>query len=333
MFKHNWTGSVAKDAASGAGFAFLQSQLELPDVRLIEPLASVTHPRDIPIKTGGGFPEFVSRWASDYATVGGNQYGLQLTENTDVPMVQTNINKGVWRTFIWQASMLITHLDLQRLIDAKRFGMPMPFSIQDLLDRGVRVIWGKALDRVTYLGWAGQPGLINSTAIGYTAASNGASGSPLWSRKTTTEILNDINQILLATQQASGYDVAGMADTILMDFEHYDLMTQPMTIGGFNSLLEWVLANNIAKRQGIELEILPLPDPWIVGQGQVGSLARLLAYRKNDETVELQIPQPIQKVMTVPSVKDGGAYETLFNGCVSQVQVFRSTAMAYLDGI
>jgi hypothetical protein len=70
-----------------------------------------------------------------------------------------------------------------------------------------------------------------------------------------------------------------------------------------------------------------------VGQGQVGSLARLLAYRKNDETVELQIPQPIQKVMTVPSVKDGGAYETLFNGCVSQVQVFRSTAMAYLDGI
>ena len=56
MFKHNWTGSVAKDAASGAGFAFLQSQLELPDVRLIEPLASVTHPRDIPIKTGGDSP-------------------------------------------------------------------------------------------------------------------------------------------------------------------------------------------------------------------------------------------------------------------------------------
>jgi hypothetical protein len=327
-------GSVAFDAAYGSGLAYLASQLELPDVKLIEPLASVTHPRDIPITTGGGFPESLSRWASDYGTAGGNQYGLQGTENTDIPMVQVDVRKGEWKTFIWQASMLLSYLDMERLLTAKRQGMPMPFSIQDLLDKGVRLIWNKALDRVTYLGWAGQPGLCNNSAIGYTLAANGAAGSPLWANKTTTEILNDFNTILLATQQASGYDVAGMADTCLVDYEHYDILTQPMTIGGFNSLLEWILANNIAKRQGINLEIYPLPDPWIVGQGQgSASTNRMVAYRKNDETLKLHIPQPIQKVMTVPSVKDGGSYETLFNGCVGQVQVFRSTAAAYLDNI
>lgn len=322
----------AFDAASGSGLAFLASQLELPEVKLVEPLASITHPRDIPIKSGGGFVEYTSAWASDYSTSGSNQYGLQGTENVDVPMVQTNIIKGTWPAFNWQASMRISFIDLQRLIDAKRQGIPAPYSLQDLLDKGVRLIWNKALDKVVYSGWGGQAGLIGNSAITSTAAANGASGSPLWTKKTPIEILTDVNTALLATQEGSGYDIEGIANTILLDFEHWSLLNQPMTTAGYNSALEYILANNVARRQGVDLEIYPLPDPWIAGTG-IGSTNQLLAYHKSDEAIYLKVPQPLQKVFTVPSVQGGGAYETLFAGCIGVVQWVRPTTAVYLYGI
>lgn len=323
----------AFDAASGSGLAFLASQLELPEVDLVTPLAAVTHARDIPMKSGGGYVEYLSAWASDYATTGGNQYGLQGTENVDIPMVQTNVTKGVWPAFNWAATMRIAFLDLQRLIDSKKFGMPAPYSLQELLDAGIKLIWNKALDRVTYLGWGGQPGLMNNSAVtSVEAPLTGSASSPLWANKTTTEILGDINYALLYTQENSGYDLEGMADTILVDYEHWSVLNQPMTTGGFNSLLEYVLENNVAKRQGLDLEILPLPDPWISTQG-VGSTSELLAYRKSEKSLYLKVPQPLQKVFTVPSVQGGGAYETLFSGCVGVVQWLRPTTAVYLYGI
>jgi hypothetical protein len=333
MLKRNFPDSFAFDAASGSGLAFLESQLELPDVDLVTPLAAVTHPRDMIIKTGGGFVEFTSAWASDYATSGGNQYGLQGTENTNVAMVQANVIKGTWPAFNWAASFFLTYIDLQRLIDAKRYGIPAPYSLQQLLDDGVKLIWGKALDRLTYLGWMGQPGLVNNNA-GVTAAyaATGAAGSRLWSRKTTTEILNDVNASLLVTQESSGYDVAGLADTILVDYDKWSILNQPMTIGGFNSVLEYVLANNVAKRQGVDLEILPLPNPWISTQG-TGGTSRMITYKKVDKSLYLKIPQPMQKIMTVPTVSKGGGYETLFNGCLGVVQWLRPTTATYTDGI
>jgi hypothetical protein len=332
MLKRNGL-SFGFDAASSSGMAFLASQLELPNVDLVTPLASVTHPRDMIIENGGGFVEFTSAFASDFATSGGNQYGLQGNQNTDIAMVQASINKGVWPTFNWAASMLITYIDLQRLIDSKRNGMPAPYSLQQLLDDGVKLIWGKALDRLTYLGWNGQPGLVNANSIVSAAvAPNGAAGFPQWSKKTTTEILADINLALLTTQESSGYDTAGLADTILVDFEHWSLLNQPMTIGGFNSVLEYILANNVARRQGVDLQILPLPDPWISTQG-TGQSSRLVAYKKDKKSLYLKVPQPLQKVFTVPSVKDGGSYETLFNGCLGVVQWLRPTSATYLDTI
>jgi hypothetical protein len=322
----------AFDAASGSGLAFLASQLEMPDVDLVTPLAAVTHARDIPMKSGGGYVEYLSAWASDFSSSGNNQYGLQGTENVDIAMVQANIVKGIWPAFNWQASMRISFIDLQRLIDSKKFGMPAPYSLQELLDSGVKLIWNKALDRVTYLGWGGQPGLMNNTAVTSVAAPNGASGFPTWAKKTTTEILNDVNNMILFTQENSGYDLEGIADTILVDYEHWSILNQPMTTGGFNSVLEYILENNVARRQGIELEILPLPDPWISTQG-VGSTSEALAYRKSEKSLYIRVPQPVQKIFTVPSVQGGGAYETLFSGCIGVVQWVRPTTAVYYYGI
>lgn len=324
------SSSFAFDAASGTGLAFLASQLEMPEVKLVEPLASVTHDRDIPIKTGGGYVEYLSAWASNYMSTGNNQYGLQGTENTDVPMVQANVQKGIWPAFNWAATMLLTFLDLQKLITAKRIGMPAPYSLQQLLDNGIRLVWNKALDKVTYTGWAGSPGMINNAAVVATNVAGSGSGM-LWTNKTPVQILEDINTGILTCQENSGYDTEGLPDRLLLNFENWAVLNQPMTTAGWNSVLEYVLENNVARRQGVDFMIAPLPDPWVNGMG-VGGTNRMLYYRKDENSLYLRIPQPLQKVMTVPSVKDGGSYETLFSGCIGVPQWIRPTTALYQDG-
>jgi hypothetical protein len=326
-------GGVAFDAASSSGLAFLNAQLELPDMELVKPLTSMTHPRDITVKFGGGFVEFLSAYASDYRSTGGNQYGLQGTSNTDIATVQTTINKGLWKAWNWAASIVVTYIDLKKLQAAARTGQSAPFSLQTLLEDGVQLVWNKALERVTYLGWLGQPGLINNPNVNSSLAPATGTGSlRTWASKSPVQIQTDINFMLTQTVQQSAYSLDGMADTILIPWTEYELLMQPMTTGGFSSVLEFVLNNNIARQNGIDLKIYPLANDWIAGQGSGGS-DRALAYRNNEKTVLLRAPQPCTKAMTVPSAKDGGAWETIYNGCIGQVQWLRTQPAYALDGI
>lgn len=323
---------VAFDAASSSGMAFLSSQLELANPTLVQPLASVSHKRDITVKFGGGFVEFLSAYQADYASTGGNQFGLQGTSNTDIPEIQVSVGKGIWKAWNWAASLVVTYIDVKRLEAAKRLGQPAPFSLNQLLDTGTKLVWNKMMDFVVYLGWLGQPGLVNNPSVTAALAAAGASGSTLWSQKTPVEILNDINNGLLQTVTASGFDTTGMANRLLVGWDKWTILNQPMTIGGFSSLLEYVLKNNIGYRTGVDFKIFPLPNPYIDGQG-AGATDRGVYYNDSEEDVYIQVPQPINKAFTLPTARNGGSYETIYNGCVGQVQWLRTQTAFYQDGI
>lgn len=327
--------NYAIDAASGSGLAFLASQLELPEVKLVEPLTSVTYHRDVPIKTGGGYVEELSAWAANYASAANTNYGIQSNKNDDIGIVQVDVLKGIWPAYIWAQAERISYVDLEKLLNSKRMGMPAPYSLQELLDKGLRLVWNKALDNITYLGIGNQPGLMNNTNVTSVQAPLTGTGSgaaaALWANKTTVEILNDINYGILTCQENSGYAVDGIPNKGLVDYEHWSILNQPMTTGGFNSVLEYVLMNNVARRQGVDFEIVPLPDPWISTQG-VGLTSEILFYRQDEESLYLKIPQPLQKVFTAPSVQQA-SYLSLFMGCIGCVQWLRPTTALYLYGI
>lgn len=327
--------AAAMDSGSGSGLAFLSAQLELIRPGLIEPLSSTTHARDITVTFGGGFVEYMSAWASDYGTTGSNQYGLQGTSNTDIPMIQADITKGTWKALIWAASSLITDIDMKKLAAATAAGAPAPFSLEKLIRTGANLVWNKALEKVTYTGWLGLPGLVNNPDVVATlAAATGTASSRLWSAKTPQQIQIDLNTLLLGPVKAANYSLEAMPNKILMDWDLYQDLTAPYVLGGIggnNSIMEYVMNNNIARKNGIDLEILPLANPWLDGMG-TGGTSRIMAYRDNEDIVKLHVPAPMAPAMTVPSVKDGGSYETIWNGCIGQVQWFRSQAAAYLDG-
>jgi hypothetical protein len=338
MFRRTRNSGGRAFDAGGSGSAFMSSQLEALDTDLTRPLQDVTHTRDITVKFGGGFIEFVSAFAANYASTGGNQYGLQANQNTDIAIVQADLQKGVWRTFNWAAAIFLGDIDLQRMQAAERLGMPAPISLQELYDEAVASVWAKAMDRLTYLGWLGYPGLINNPLVPeFTVAADSASHTT-WAAKAldtngSTAILQDVNSALNQTVQNSGYNIKeGMADTLLLPYAQYATITSPMTIAGCQSILEYIKRYSVAAMNGIDLKVYSLPSPWIAGQG-AGSTDRAVAYKNSDKNVYLKVPQPMRTAMTVPTTRDGGGYETIFNGCMSQVIWKRTTTAVYMDGI
>jgi hypothetical protein len=211
--------ATAMDGSSG--MAFVGAALELIRPGLIEPLSVVTHPRDITVTFGGGFVEYLSAYAADYGSVGFNQYGLQGTNNTDIPQVQVTVDKGTWKAVIWAASSSISDIDMKKLAAATASGQGAPFSLQKLIDTGVRLVWNKALDKVTYTGWLGLPGLLNNPDVVATLApATGAGGLRTWASKTPQQIQTDINFGLLAGVKASGYSLEGLPDRSLCPRRH-----------------------------------------------------------------------------------------------------------------
>src|ERR1700733_2662436 len=322
----------AFDATGASGLAFLQSQLELIDTDLVRPLQATTHKRDIVVEVGGGFPEFISAFASNYGTTGTQYFGLQGTNNTEIPEAQADIQKGVWRTYIWAMGMTITWVDLRRMEFAVRTGQAPPFSLQELYEESVETTWGKALDYVVYAGFLGDSGLINNAEVfEYTVANTGSGGSTTWASKTPSQILTDVNIALNQTVENSGYDAQeGMADRLLIPYTQFAYLTQPMVIGGAPvavSTIAYIEKECVAAHHGIPFKINFLPNPWISGTGvgntgPVGAgngLDRGVYYKNSKKSLYLKVPQPMIQAMTVPTTRAGGAYETMFAGCISQV--------------
>jgi hypothetical protein len=314
--------AATMDAATAGGMAFLQSELEKRDPKVREPLTSVTYPRDIVIKSGGGWVDFTSVFHVDYATAGPNMFGLMGGETNNIPLMQADIGKDVYPVYGWGNVMKVPYVDMQK---AQGLGR----SLDDILDKGIRLNWNKTLDLMTYQGYGGQTGLLNNTSIPRGAVIAGASGKLDWADKTGPEILNDINTVMLSTWAASQYDVTGMANHILVPPAQYGLLVQPMTIAGCNSILEYVLKNNIGHTQGVELKIFP--SRWCMAAGS-GSTDRMMAYVNDEDRVYIDITVPIQRAMTMPDVKEA-AYLTLFVGQVGVVKFLFTQPAAYADGI
>ena len=317
-------GGVAMDAAIAGGMAFLEGELEKRDTKVREPLTSITYPRDIDIKTGGGWVDKTSTFAVTYATTGPNQLGFIGGQSTQIPIIQADVVKDLYDVTNWGHVMKVTFIDLQKAANTGR-------SLDDMYDKGIRLNWNKSLDLTTYLGWGQNAGLFNNANITQTTVPAGVSGFTQWIHKTPGEILFDINTALVSTYAASNFDVTGMADTLLIPPTQFGyISTQPITAAGNESILEWALKKNIAQTHGRTVKIFD--SRWASGAG-VGGTDRMLAYVRDEDRVYLDVTVPMQRVMTQPTVQEGGSYLTLYLGQIGVVKYLYYFPVLYSDGI
>ncbi|MCR8961655.1 DUF2184 domain-containing protein [Brevibacillus halotolerans] len=316
---------MMNDAAIGSGMAFLIGELEKRDPRLLEPLSSVTWMRDIVSKTGGGWVDFTSNQFIDYATTGGNEDGIIGGETNDIPVMQANTTKDIYKVFNFANILKVPFIDQQKLQNIGR-------SLDDILDKGIRLNYNKSIDNIVYTGVpsAGVYGLVNSPDITASAVAAGESGQTKWNKKTPDEILADINAIITDTWAASEYDLTGMANHILIPPQQYAyLVGTKVSEAGNISILQFLLDNNIGKNQGIDLTIAP--SRWCSEAG-TGGTDRMVAYVNDEDRVNFDLTVPLSRVMTQTEVTQM-AYLTAYTAQIGQVKFLYTQCARYGDGI
>jgi hypothetical protein len=319
---------MTMDAAVAGGMTFLQAELEKLDPKVREPLTNVTYMRDIVIKSGGGWVDWTSVFNINYGISDPNELGIMGGQTNVIPTMQADIGKDLFPVYNWGNILKYGFIDMSKANQVGR-------SLEDLLDKGIRLNWNKTLDKICYQGRGDYGGIVNNGSIhSSTAALNAASSSTQWKDKSPEEILYDINSVLIATMVASEYDVTGIANHILLPPDQYGILTRPMAlggVGGYKSILEYVLDNNIAKRQGVEIKIEL--SRWCIGAGD-GSPAtdRLVAYRNDEDKLYMDVTVPIMRAMTMPDINQA-AYLTLYLGQIGVPKFLYLQTAAYLDGI
>lgn len=319
------------DAAISGGMAFLVSELEKLDSMLREPLTSVSYARDIPIESGGGWVEASTVMNVDYAVSGGQSDAIGGVQNM-VRTIQANVGKDVFKVFPYEIAMQVKFVDVQR-------GNVTGRSLEQIYDKGIRLDYDKFLDINTYQGQTayGTYGLLNNPGVVAAAVAVAGASSPTsqsastkWIDKTPDFILNDVNQVLTAAWAAAQYDVSAIPNHVLIDPANYAYIAgTKVSQAADKTILEFLLDNNIAKRNGVDLFIGPCR--FCIGAG-TGSTNRLAAYVNDKRFIGMDVPVPLGRVMTMPNVSNA-SYDSLYAANVGQVKIQYFDPIRYADGI
>ena len=311
----------AMDAAGiASGQAFLTSELEKRDMLVRTPLTSFTYTRDLPIRVGGGWAEYVSAMNVGYGITGGSGDNLvQGTSVDGIPLVQANFGKDLWKTHVISAGTRIFWVDMMR-------GNMTGRNLDTLLRDGIRMTYDKHMDENAYVGFAryGTTGLVNNPDVVVTNAAK------TFSAATPDEILSIVNNAILDAWEAAGYDLDAVPNHIVMPYEQYNyIATTRVSNLAEKTILTFLLENNVAKQNGADLFIGA--TAWCKGAG-TSNADRMVVYCNKERYIAMDELVPLTRAMTTPNA-ERFSYDTAYAGNVSEVEAFYTETIVYVDGI
>lgn len=319
---------MTMDAAGiASGGAFLTSELEKRDALIRTPLTSFTYTRDIPIRVGGGWVDYVSAMSVGYGVTGGSGDGVVDAGGANgIPMVQADFDKGLYKAHAVAMGTRVMWVDMQK-------GNVTGRNIETLLRDGVRMTYDKHMDENTYVGFEryGTTGLVNNLDVTVTEAAAVGSGSGTeFSTKTPQQILNDINTGILDAWAQAQYDLDAVPNHIIMPYEQYNyLATTRVSDLADKTILTFLMENNVASQNGSDLFIGA--TVWCKGAGE-SSNDRMVIYCNKERYLAMDELAPLNRAMTSPNTQYF-CYDTAFAGNVSEVEFFYTQPIVYVDGI
>lgn len=318
--------------------AFLVGQLERLDQTLNMPLADVTYGRDIMMREDVSMADEVASFTlSTFASSGslGMGNGIRngkawVSKETDqIVGVNTDIAKTAQALRLWALELKYTIPEIE---SAAKLGRP----IDEQKYEGLKLKHQMDVDEQVYVGDAstGDTGLFNHGLV--TNASNvpnGTGGSPLWANKTPDEILKDVNDLLTDVWTKSGWAV--MPKKILLPPTQFGLIsTRPITTAGKDSILTYIMENNIVKASGRgQIEFQPVK--WAVGTGSGGTIGtadghdRMVAYTNDKRFVRY----PMTMLQRTPVQYKSLWHMTTYFCRLGMVEMVYPETVGYRDGI
>lgn len=311
-----------------SGGAFLTSELEKRDALIRTPLTSFTYTRDLPIRVGGGWVDYVSAMSVGYGVTSGSGDGVVDAGGANgIPMVQADFDKGLYKAHAVAMGTRVMWVDMQK-------GNVTGRNIETLLRDGVRMTYDKHMDENAYVGFEryGTTGLVNNPDVTVTdAASNGeTSPSTKFKDKTPDQILDDINTGILDAWAQAEYDLDAVPNHIIMPYEQYNyLATTRVSDLAEKTILTFLMENNVASQNGSDLFIGA--TNWCKGAGG-SSDDRMVIYCNKERYIAMDELAPLNRAMTTPNTEKF-CYDTAFAGNVSEVEIFYTQPIVYVDGI
>ena len=305
--------------------AFMLSELERLDPRLHEPLVAVTWGRDIDLRSDVTVADEASSFTnSTFASPGGIEPGGKAWIGKDVNAI-TGIALDIGRTIsplhLWGMEIAFT---LPELATAQKLGRP----IDQQKFNAMQLKYQMDIDEQVYIGDAklGAYGLLNSPLVTVTNVAANGTGATLWSAKSPSDMLADINALINSTWLATGYSFAPTR-LGLPPVQFSRLAASLSGTSGNSSVLEFLKANSLSNTvNGRPLEIVPMK--WLAGRG-TGGTDRMIAYTKAEDRVRFPLT-PLQRT----PVEYRSLYQmTTYWGRIGQVEMPYVEAAAYADGI
>lgn len=316
----------AKDGKMSSGLAFLVGELEKINDKLLKPLSSITWSRDLPVKVGGGWVETISAMGVNYGIQGGGASDSIITGGVnEIPVIQYDLNKGTFATHIFASVMRINWVDMQKAQITNR-------SLEQLAQDGIRAAYDKHMDTNVYLGFPTHNfyGLMNNPNITVQQVSDGASGKKTFKDKTPDEILQDINTAILSGWERAEWDRDAIPNHILMPYEQLNyLATTRIGEHADKTILTFLLENNVAKVNGVELELAAVS--YAKGAG-VDKKDRMVVYCNDDRFIAVEELVSLKRAMTQTNT-ESVSFDSVYVANISEVEILYEQPITYWDGI
>lgn len=320
-----FSGGIMDKNAVMDNMAFLVGELEKIDPKLLEPLTSFTYPRDITLKNGGGWVQYASTIDVDYATTGGNEFGIQAPSATEISRVQANLNKDTWKVYTFMEAYSVPFVNNQLVQQTGR-------SLEEIFNKGIKLTYNKALDKAVYTGFDfyGTTGLVNNVSVTTFTADTGAGGYTTFASKTPDEILADLNRLIYTVWSAGEFSIDAVINHVLVPPQIYGyLTTTKVSNDASKSILTYLLENNLAKSQGVDLKIFPCRQ--CTGAGG-SSTDRIVGYVDDETKINIDVTVPLSRVLTAPNITNV-SIDSVYAGQFSEVKFQYLQTIAYMDGV
>jgi hypothetical protein len=305
--------------------AYYVNQLDNLDKKLYEPLFSVTWGRDIKLRSGitmaNESTSFIRSTIGAVGTQNATGKPWISPNTTTLPGVSVNGERVVLPLRLLGQEVSYSSVELER---SQLLGQPIDAQKFNALN----TIYQMATDEMIYVGDSavGAEGLVNSTLVTSGSVPNGTGGSPLWVNKTPDEILKDVNDMVTAAWQASGFSVC--PDKLLLPPAQFAyISSQKISTAGNVSILTFLEDNSISLRvNGRKLDIQPLK--WLTGRGAAGA-DRMVAYTNDEERVRFPMVPIRRETPYYLGIKFNAPYIWAFG----EVEFVYPETAVYRDGI
>lgn len=297
-----------------ANFAFLSTALAKLNPKIVEPKGHTTYADDIPVNVGGGFVDYIEYFSVNYAGIANSVKNIMGNNATSMPRVNAGMAQNIAKVFTFEIGYDIGFIEMEKM---KKIQLQK--SLESIYKSAIVLSWDYFCQEIAYNGTADTEGLFNNTKVVPTNSTAISKAGILDGSVSDTAIAGLFNGIIQEFAENSGMNIDLAPDTFLVPMWLYSALIGRFSNLYTDSLYNYILGHNFSTSLNPNIKITIKPRSQLDTLGTAG-VGRIVAYKKDEDFVRLDMPYPIQHYITLPNI-DRMCYTTAFVGQVSAIQL------------